>query len=221
MKNQKGFRRNCSTTSLILTVLWIIEEESWGTTTVCRFLQSIHFYIKIEQILLAYGLTKETVTAIVVLYKNIKAVVCSADEDADFFKIIPGVLQGDTLFAHTLLRLCTSIINWSNKRKWLHIKESKMHVVSYINSWVNLVLLTNTPTQAESLLYSIERAAGGFSLYMNTNEIEYMCFFSQKGVISTLWQVLKISDPVLISWQQHLIDWKWSQHMPSKGSECY
>ena len=41
---------------------------------------SIH-RVKIEQILLAYGLPKETVTALIMLYKNTKAMVCSPDED--------------------------------------------------------------------------------------------------------------------------------------------
>ena len=40
----------------------------------------------------------------------------------------------------------------------------------------DLVLLANTPTQVESLLHSLEQAAGGFSLYMNMDKREYMCF---------------------------------------------
>ena len=34
----------------------------------------------------------------------------------------------------------------------------------------DLVLLSNKITQAESLLYSIEQAAGGIDLYVNTNK---------------------------------------------------
>ena len=49
-----------------------------------------------EQILQAYGFPKETVTAIMMLYKNMKVKVCSADGDTDFFDIVAGVLQGDT-----------------------------------------------------------------------------------------------------------------------------
>ena len=44
-----------------------------------------------------YGLLKETVTAIIMLYKNMKAVVHSPDRDTDFFDIATGVLQGDRL----------------------------------------------------------------------------------------------------------------------------
>ena len=51
---------------------------------------------KMEQILLAYGLPKETVTTIMMLYKNTKVKVRSPDGDSDYFDIVAGVLQGDT-----------------------------------------------------------------------------------------------------------------------------
>ena len=41
-----------------------------------------------EQILLAYGLPKETVTAIMILYKSMKAIVCSPDRNIEFFDIV-------------------------------------------------------------------------------------------------------------------------------------
>ena len=50
-----------------------------------------------DQILLAYSLPKETVTAIMMLYKNTKVKVRSPDGDIDFFDIVIGVLQEDTL----------------------------------------------------------------------------------------------------------------------------
>ena len=52
---------------------------------------------KMEQILLAYGLPKETVAAIMILYKNTKVKVRSTDGDTYFFDIVADVLQGDTL----------------------------------------------------------------------------------------------------------------------------
>ena len=45
---------------------------------------------KMEQILLAYGLLKETVIAIMMLYKNTKIKVCSPDGDTDYFDIVAG-----------------------------------------------------------------------------------------------------------------------------------
>ena len=52
---------------------------------------------KMEQILLDYGLPKETVAAIMMLYKNTKVKVRSPDGDTDYFDIVAGVLQGETL----------------------------------------------------------------------------------------------------------------------------
>ena len=49
----------------------------------------------------------------------------------------------------------------------------------------DIALHANTPTHAESLLPSLERAAGGIGLYVNVDNMEYMCF-NQEGNISTL-----------------------------------
>ena len=49
----------------------------------------------------------------------------------------------------------------------------------------DIAILANTPNQAETLLYSLERAAAGISLHVNAHETEYMCF-NQTGDISTL-----------------------------------
>ena len=53
---------------------------------------------KMSQILLANGLPKETVSTIMILYKNTKAMVCSPDDDNTyFFDIVTRVLLGDAL----------------------------------------------------------------------------------------------------------------------------
>ena len=48
----------------------------------------------------------------------------------------------------------------------------------------NIVLLANAPTQAETLLHSLERAAAGIGFHVNAHKTEYMCF-NQRGDIST------------------------------------
>ena len=85
-KNQDGFWRNRSTTSQILTICWVLGVYAKNLETKFLFVDfskafnSIHRG-KIEQILLAYGLLKETVEAIIVLYKNTKVKVHSLDGD--------------------------------------------------------------------------------------------------------------------------------------------
>ena len=74
-KNQNGFRRNQSTTSQILTICWILEGvRAKNLDTTILFVEFFDFIHKgkMEQILLTYSLPKETVTAIVMQYKNTK-----------------------------------------------------------------------------------------------------------------------------------------------------
>ena len=64
---------------------------------------------KMEQILLAYSLPKETVAAITILYRNTKVKVRSPDGDTEYFDIVAGVLQGDTL-APYLFIICLDYV---------------------------------------------------------------------------------------------------------------
>ena len=64
---------------------------------------------KMEQILLAYGLPKETVAAITILNENTKVKVRSLDGDTEYFNIVAGVLQGDTL-APYLFIICLDYV---------------------------------------------------------------------------------------------------------------
>ena len=49
----------------------------------------------------------------------------------------------------------------------------------------DIALLTNTPTQAKSLLHCMKQGAGGIGLNMNADKTEYMCI-NQKVDISAL-----------------------------------
>ena len=102
------FRSNRSTCSKILTICPILEgvhsKNLQATILFVDFtkaIDSIHRG-KMEQSLLAYGLQKETVAAIMMLYRNAKVKVRSPDADTDHFDIVAGVLQEDTL-DHTYL----------------------------------------------------------------------------------------------------------------------
>ena len=62
-------------------------EASQFVVNFSKTFDSIHRE-KREQIQLAYGLSNETVTVIMMLYKNTKAIVCSLDGDTNFFDIV-------------------------------------------------------------------------------------------------------------------------------------
>ena len=46
----------------------------------------------------------------------------------------------------------------------------------------NLALLTNTPPQAESLLQSLEKAADGIDLHMNSNPTVFRHFKQKRAI---------------------------------------
>ena len=146
-----------------------------------------------EQIQQAYGIPKETVAAIMILYRNTKVKVRSPDGDTDYFNIVEGVLQGDTL-APYLFIICldyvlrTSIDKIKENGFQLTKKRSRRYPAKTITDpdyADDIAIVVNTPNQAEPLLYSLERAAAGIGLNINAHKTEYMCF-NQIGDISTL-----------------------------------
>ena len=56
-----------------------------------------------------------------------------------------------------------------------------------------IALLANTPTQARTLLYSLEWAAACIGLHVNAHQTEYMCF-NQSGDIILNGSSLKLID---------------------------
>ena len=189
-KNQNGFRRNRSMTSQILTIHRILEgvqaKNLQATLLFVDFTKafdSIHRE-KMEQILLAYGLPKETIAAITILYRNTKMKVHSPDGDTEYFDIVAGVLQGDTL-APYLFIICldyvfrTSIDKIRENGFELTKKRSRRYPAKTImdaNYTDDIAILANTPNQVETLLHSLEWAAAGIGLHVNAHKTEYMCF---------------------------------------------
>ena len=114
------------TTSQILTIDRIIKVVRVEATLIHRFLHGIHRG-KIEQIFLAYGLPKETVIAIMKLYNNTKVMVRSPDGGIDFFDIVAGVLQRDSLVINMfIIYLDYTNVDRSNERKWLYTIPHKL-----------------------------------------------------------------------------------------------
>ena len=145
---------------------------------------------KMEQILLAYGLPKETVAAITILYRNTKVKVRSPDGDTEYFNIVAGVLLGDTL-AQYLFIICldyilrTLIDKIRENGFELTKKRSRRYPAKTITDTDDKALLANTPNQAKTLLHSLEWAAIGIGLHVNAHKTEYICY-NQTGDITTL-----------------------------------
>ena len=154
--------------------------------------------------------------------------VCSSDGDTDFFDIVACILQGDTL-APYLLIICLDYILQTSidlmKENGFTLAKARnsrypAQTITDADYAEDTVLLANTPAQAESLLHSLEKAAGGMGLYANADKREYMCLDqNQKGDISTLKDgSLK---QVHISWKQFLIYRKQHQYVTIEGMGSY
>ena len=131
-----------------------------------------------EQILLAYGLPKETVAAIIMLYKNAKVKVRSPNGHMDYFDIVAGVVQGDTLAPYVFIICLVYVLRTSiEKMKDNGFKLTKERSRRYPSKTItdadyadDIALLENTPIRAETLLHSLERVAAGIGLHANADE---------------------------------------------------
>ena len=141
-----------------------------------------------EQILLAYSLPKETVAAIMILYRNTKVKVHSPDGDTEYFDIVAGVLQGDTLAPYLFIICLDYVLRMSiDKIRENGFKLTKKRSRRYPGKTITDAdyAYANMPNQAETLLHSLERAAAGIGLHVNAHKTEYMCY-NQMGNITTL-----------------------------------
>ena len=166
-----------------------------GNNIICRLLRgfdSIHRR-KMEQILLAYSLSKETVAATMMLNKNTKVKARSPDGDIDYFDIVAGVLQRDTLAQYLFIICIDNLLRTSidkmkdNGFKLVKERSRRYHAKTITNANYadDIALLVNTSARTESLLHSLERTAAGIGLLINAHKTEYMCF-NQTGDISIL-----------------------------------
>ena len=125
------------------------------------------------------------------LYRNTKVKVRSLDGDTDYFDIVAGVLQGDTLAPYLFIICVDYVLRMSiGKMKDNGFKLAKERSRRYSAQTItdvdyadDIALLANTPAQVKTLLHSLERAAAGIGHHVNAHKMEYMCF-NQRADIS-------------------------------------
>ena len=122
-----------------------------------------------------------------------KVKVHSPDGDTDYFNIVAGVLQGDTLAPYLFIICLDYVLRTSiDLMKENSFKLAKERSRRYPAQTImdadyadDIALLANILAQAKTLLHSLERAAGGIGLHVNRDKMECICF-NQRGNISTL-----------------------------------
>ena len=173
-----------------------VQKKPAGDITICRLYQGLRFHSQREDGTNPTSIRptkKKTVAAITILYRNTKVKIRSPDGDTEYFDIVAGLLEGDTL-APYLFIICldyvlkTSIDKIRENGFELTKKRSRRYPAKTITDADyadDIALLANTPIQTETLLHSLERAAAAIGLHVNAHKTEYMCY-NQTGDISTL-----------------------------------
>ena len=100
------------------------------------------------------------------LYRNTKVKVHSPDGDTDYFDIVAGVLQGDTLAWYLFIICLDYVLSTSiDKIKENSFKLTKERSRRYPAQTItdadyidDMTLLTNAPARAKTLLHSLEWA---------------------------------------------------------------
>ena len=128
-----------------------------------------------EQIPLAYGMPKETVTTIRIFYRNDNVKVLSLDGDREYFDIVAGVPQGDTLAPYLFIVyldyvLRPSVVKIKENGFELTKKKRRRYPAKTITDAdyaVDIAILANTPNQAKTLLHSLEQTTMSMHTKLN------------------------------------------------------
>ena len=122
--------------------------------------------------------------------------------ETEYFDIVAGVLQGDTL-APYLFIICLDYVFRKSIDKIrengfeLTKKRSRRHTAKTITDADyadDIGILANTPNRSETLLHSLERAAAGIGVNVNAHKTEYMCYNQTGDMITLDGTPLKIVD---------------------------
>lgn len=149
---------------------------------------------KLMEILIAYGIPAKMVEAINILYKDTVAQVLTPDGDTDFFKVVAGVLQGDTLAPFLFIVALdyvlreatrepeeigfTTTTRQGSRRPATHITDADFAD--------DLALLSNYVEQAQLLLLRLEIAAEAVGLHVNYKKTQYMLYNQADADLVTL-----------------------------------
>ena len=186
--NQNGFRQGRSTTSHILALRRILEGAKRKHLPAAmvfvdfkKAFDSLHRGT-LMKILLAYGIPKEIVDLIGLLYINTKAKIITSDGETDLFDIVAGVLQGDTLAPYLfiiVLDYCMSLalekipdagftITPARSRR---VKAVKVSDTDFAD---DIALIADSVEEAQKLLEEVEKAAATVGLQMNEDKTKYL-----------------------------------------------
>ena len=189
--NQNGFPPRRSTTAHILALRRIIEGVKRNN------LKSVFLFVdfnkafnsihrgKMMKILRAYGIPEQLVNAISKLYEETQAKVLSPDGETDYFEILAGVLQGDTLAPYLFAIVIDYVMRRAIGDKAHELgftlyprKSRRVHSVNVTDLCFadDIALLANKYQQAQELLRLVETEAAKVGLHVNGSKTKLMSF---------------------------------------------
>ena len=207
--NQNGFRPGRSTLAQIVTLRRLLEgvraKQLKAVVTFVDFkkaFDSIHRE-KLMSILRAYGVPEKIVRVVNILYRDTLAQILTPDGETDFFKVIAGVLQGDTLAPFLFIIALDYALREATDDEttgfMLEERRSSRKPATYITDADfadDLALLSNDMVQAQTLLTRLEKAAETIGLHINSKKTEYMLINQADSGLKSLGykQLKKVDD---------------------------
>ena len=200
--NQNGFRPGRTTTAHILGLRRLIEGvRSHNRKAIILYVDFKKAFDSIDrgkmfQILKAYGVPPRLLKAIIKMYEGTKAKVISPDGETDFFQILAGVLQGDTLAPYLFVIVLDYVMRETFTGKEedlgfkLHRRRSRRNpavCITDLDFADDLALLTEEMEQAQEVLTRMETEAAKVGLKCNARKTELQIFNQTEPVqIKTL-----------------------------------
>ena len=199
-RNQNGFRKGRSCASHILALRRILEgAREKNLEAVMTFIDfrkafdSVHRGI-LMKILRAYGIPDKLVDLIEKTYTDTFAKVMTPDGLTEAFRILAGVLQGDTLAPYIFIIVVdyimrTSMADLEEPGFTLKPRQSRRHPaekLADVEFADDVALITESIKQAQEFLHSLEEAANAVGLHMNESKTKYLCVNTPRPIPAPL-----------------------------------
>ena len=196
--NQNGFRPGRRTTSHILALCRLIEGvKSHNRKAIVLYIDFKKAFDsinrkKMKKILKAYDVPPNLLKGIMLMYENTRAKVISPDGETDFFQILTGVLQGNTLAPYLFVIVLDYVLRntFDGKEEELGFKlhrrrssRVKAVTVTDMDFADDLAITTEEEKQAQEALLRLETEAEKIGLVCNAKKTEFQSF-NQEGPVN-------------------------------------
>ena len=157
------------------------------------------------KILMAYDVPPKLLNSISKMYENTQARVISPDGETEYFEILLGVLQGDTLAPYLFVIVLDYVLRNTFKGREeelgfrLHRRRSSrvpaVHITD-LDFADDLAVLVEEMDQAQKALEALEQEAGKVGLVCNAKKTELQAFnqASPTSITSKSGQLIKEVD---------------------------